>query len=309
MPSPRGAFLDVQPELLTDQLSVVGAPAERELSDLTMPAEAAARQRRSDALEIVPKPAICCKTYDAAGSKVFVNVCTSTEIPAPRVLSEAELREILQNEEKAAEFRVPMSLGEAHKELDKSGMPCVAYDVVIHPRFYVQVDSSLLFKTFFVTVMIEAIEGKFGIELDKNKWVTMRNRLYMGKMPKHYVRRGDLPMVQEFAGGDASPKTQPQPLISEIETRRSAPPPPVAPPHSVERRASGRLVVTFELPAAVTAADQVSLERGPDRLVLSADAARLLADVALPETVDTESARAAFSLASRRLAVSVAVAA
>ena len=308
MPSGRGAFLDVQPELLTDQLSVVGGAAERELSDLTMPAEAAARQRRSDALEIVPKPAICCKTRDAAGAKVFVNVCTSTEIPAPRDLNESQLREILQDESKAADFRVPMSLGEAHKELDKSGEPCVAYDVVIHPRFFAKLDSSLLFKTFFVTVMIEAIEGKFGIELDKNQWVTMRNKLYMGKMPKHYVRRGDLPMVQEFAGGE-TPAARPQPLISEVETRRSAPPPPAEPAHSVERRPDGRLVVRLEeLPAAVTAADQLSLELSDDRLVLST-ADRLLADVFLPEPVDPESARAAFSLESRRLAVSVATAA
>lgn len=305
MPSPRGAYLEVQPELLAEQLSVVDGAAERELSDLTMPAEAAARQRRSDALEILPKPAICCKTRDAGGGKVFVNVCTSTEIPAPRLLSELQLREILQDDKKAAEFRVPMSLGEAHKELDKTGGPCVVYDVVIHPRFYTQVYDSLLFKTFFITVMIEAIEGKFGIELDKNQWATMRNKLYMGKMPKHFVRRGDLPMVQEFAGGETVPARS-QPLISEVETRRSVLPPPSAPPHSLQRRPDGRLVVTFELPEAVTAADQLSLELAPDRLVLSADAARLLADVFLPGEFDPDSARAAFSLASRRLAVSVA---
>ncbi|KAF0288548.1 PIH1 domain-containing protein 1 [Amphibalanus amphitrite] len=285
MSSTRGAFLDVQPELLTSSLSVVGGGADPELSELAMPAEAAARQRRSDAVEIVPKPVVCCKTRDAAGGKVFVNICTNTEIPAPRQLSEQQLRELLQDEAQAAEFRVPLSLSEAHKELDKSGGPCVAYDVVIHPRFYAQVDSSLLFKTFFITVMIEAIEGKFGIELDKNQWVTMRNKLYMGKMPKHFVRRGDLPMVQEVAGGEA-PSAGPRPLISEVETRRSAPP---APPH--------------------TAADQLSLELAPDRVVLSSETVRLLADVFLTETVEPETARAAFSLASRRLAVSVATAA
>ncbi|XP_043220139.1 PIH1 domain-containing protein 1-like [Amphibalanus amphitrite] len=305
MSSTRGAFLDVQPELLTSSLSVVGGGADPELSELAMPAEAAARQRRSDAVEIVPKPVVCCKTRDAAGGKVFVNICTNTEIPAPRQLSEQQLRELLQDEAQAAEFRVPLSLSEAHKELDKSGGPCVAYDVVIHPRFYAQVDSSLLFKTFFITVMIEAIEGKFGIELDKNQWVTMRNKLYMGKMPKHFVRRGDLPMVQEVAGGEA-PSAGPRPLISEVETRRSAPP---APPHTVERRPDGRLVVTFELPPAVTAADQLSLELAPDRVVLSSETVRLLADVFLTETVEPETARAAFSLASRRLAVSVATAA
>ncbi|XP_037087483.1 PIH1 domain-containing protein 1-like [Pollicipes pollicipes] len=226
MTAPRGAFLDVEPSLLTERLSVMGAPAEEPLDALTMPAEAATSQRRAGALEIRPQPAVCCKTRDSHGGKVFVNVCTSTDIPPPKELDEHELRQLLMDEERAAEFRVPMSLGEAHKELDKAGGPCVAYDVVIHPRFHAQVEA----------MMIEAIEGKFGVELDKNQWTTMRNKLYLGKMPRHWVRR-----------------------------------------------------VLFELPAAVMAPAQLSLEVGEDRLVLAADSACLLADVFLPGPLEPES--------------------
>ncbi|XP_037086434.1 PIH1 domain-containing protein 1-like isoform X2 [Pollicipes pollicipes] len=303
MTAPRGAFLDVEPSLLTERLSVMGAPAEEPLDALTMPAEAATSQRRAGALEIRPQPAVCCKTRDSHGGKVFVNVCTSTDIPPPKELDEHELRQLLMDEERAAEFRVPMSLGEAHKELDKAGGPCVAYDVVIHPRFHAQVEASLLFKTFFVTVMIEAIEGKFGVELDKNQWTTMRNKLYLGKMPRHWVRRGDLPMVQECAGTEPAPPAS-RPLISELETRRTAPA-PRAPPYQLEQRADGRLLVLFELPAAVMAPAQLSLEVGEDRLVLAADSACLLADVFLPGPLEPESARAAFCPASGRLAVLV----
>jgi len=312
MSSARGAFLDVQPSLLTDRLLIAdgasSADDPRSLASLTMPAEAAANERRSDSMEITPRPAVCCKTRTSEGGKVFVNVCTSGDIPPPQALTEEELREILQDDTRAPQFRVPMSIGEAHKEVDKLGGACVAYDVVIHPDFYVQVDGSLLFKTFLVTVMIEALEEKFGVVLDKNQWVTLRNKLYLGKMPKHYIRRRDVPMVQECSRADATAARAPtpRPLISEVATRRTTDSAAVSAPHQIQFREDGRIVVTFELPAAVTSARQVSVEVGEDRLVVAAEEARVLADVFLPGRVDPDSARSAFSLASRRLAVTVA---
>lgn len=166
-------------------------------------------------------------------------------------------------------------------------------------------EDSLLFKTFFMTVIIEAIEDKFKVELDKNQWVTLRNKVYFGKMPKHYIRRRDLPMVQECSRADAAAaKHSSRPLISEVETKRTAPA-PQTPPFTVTERDDGRTVVTLQLPPAVTSQSQLSVEVGEDRLVVSAETARLLADVELPRRVDADSARAAFSLASHRLAVSL----
>lgn len=51
--------------------------------------------------------------------KVFINVCTSAEIGAPRDITEEELIDIVKSED-PGRFRVPISLGEPVADLDKS---------------------------------------------------------------------------------------------------------------------------------------------------------------------------------------------
>lgn len=66
---------------------------------------------------VPPRPGFCIKTHSAEG-KVFINICHSPSIPAPVDMTEDELLQIL--EEDQAGFRIPMSLGEPHAELDAS---------------------------------------------------------------------------------------------------------------------------------------------------------------------------------------------
>lgn len=60
----------------------------------------------------------CLKTHTSSGEKVFVNVCRSPDIPSPPDLTNQEL-ECLIESENASTFRIPMSLGEPHAEVDK----------------------------------------------------------------------------------------------------------------------------------------------------------------------------------------------
>lgn len=62
-------------------------------------------------------PGFCIKTNSSQG-KVFINICHSPSIPPPADMTEDELLQML--EEDQAAFRIPMSLGEAHAELDAS---------------------------------------------------------------------------------------------------------------------------------------------------------------------------------------------
>lgn len=50
--------------------------------------------------------------------KVFINVCTSSQISAPREITEEELIEIVKSED-PGRHRVPISLGEPMADLDK----------------------------------------------------------------------------------------------------------------------------------------------------------------------------------------------
>ncbi|KAG2455777.1 PIHD1 protein, partial [Polypterus senegalus] len=67
--------------------------------------------------QIRPEPGLCVKTKCSDGGKVFVNVCQSSQVPAPPPLSEAELIQLLESDDPSS-FRVPMSLGEPHAEVD-----------------------------------------------------------------------------------------------------------------------------------------------------------------------------------------------
>lgn len=60
----------------------------------------------------------------AGGAKVFINVCHSREVPPPPPLSPPGLQRLLHAPPAAAEaFRIPMSLGEPHAELDRGETP------------------------------------------------------------------------------------------------------------------------------------------------------------------------------------------
>lgn len=65
-------------------------------------------------------PGFCVKTNSSEG-KVFINICHSPSIPPPADVTEDELLQML--EEDQAGFRIPMSLGEPHAELDASQCP------------------------------------------------------------------------------------------------------------------------------------------------------------------------------------------
>lgn len=62
---------------------------------------------------------ICLKTRTVDGEKVFLNLCTSEEIPQTKDVSEIELAQILNSDDPST-YRVPMSLGEGRIEKDKS---------------------------------------------------------------------------------------------------------------------------------------------------------------------------------------------
>lgn len=79
-----------------------------------------AQTSKPESTQIQPQPGFCVKTNSSEG-KVFINICHSPSIPPPADVTEDELLQML--EEDQAGFRIPMSLGEPHAELDASQCP------------------------------------------------------------------------------------------------------------------------------------------------------------------------------------------
>ncbi|XP_044526942.1 PIH1 domain-containing protein 1 [Gracilinanus agilis] len=238
-----------------------------------------AKSPMPDSQQIQPKPGFCVKTRSPEG-KVFINVCQSDSIPAPADLSEQELLCVLEGDQAA--FRIPMSLGEPHAELDRGGNGCTAYDVAINSDFYKKLRSNDFFLEFFVMVAMEGLEDKYGTQLNR-EWRLLKYRPFLGSISQQNIRtqsQSRPPTIQELGDG-----TEDLPLRLWLE-------------------APDLLLAEVVLPK-VTSARELSLQLGGDRLILGAPGAPYHMDIFVPHDIDQEQCRAAFNQKSKTLMISM----
>ncbi|XP_063866555.1 PIH1 domain-containing protein 1-like [Scylla paramamosain] len=319
----NSSLLEIDDDIIRKQLLLQGE------EDLELTSLFPSPSTNPKATTIKPKPGLCLKTREDGGGKVFVNVCTSDALPAPENITEEELIKILESEE-PSDFRVPMSIGAPHKEKDKSGEDCVAYDVVVSPEFFSRLNDSPLFHNFFVIASMEGIEEKFSITLDKNGWTVLKNKKYHGNLSDQTVLT-TLPMVQELSAArhwkpsdvpasstcpepnstslDSS-KSPPKPLISEVSTKIISEKidKKIQPCFTLSKSAGeggmDDLVAEVELPSVVTG-QKVEVNVGEDRLVV--EAPRNLLDIFVPVSLDSDKAKAFFITSTKVLVLKVPI--
>lgn len=228
---------------------------------------------------VTPIPGMCVKLRRATEDhgKVFINLCHTKEIPAPEDIDEKRLMELWNASTETCEYRVPLSIGEVRHEPDKSGQPADVYDVAVNTTFFGKVETTSIFRMFVIDVIMQGIEDKFHIELEKEDYVIMKNRKAMGTIPGHRVRVGD-----RAPGSEGKPAV---PLVQELSTRYTATPrastSPVTPVSAADavkpdfrllkepcQGPAKAFVAQIKLPTVVSAS-QVTLDVGEDRLVLS----------------------------------------
>ncbi|XP_016343300.1 PIH1 domain-containing protein 1-like [Sinocyclocheilus anshuiensis] len=116
---------------------------------------------------ICPQPGMCVKTSSVSDKKkVFLNICQSQVVPPPPHLSQEALVDLLESEDPTS-YRVPMSLGEPHTEVDNSSQGCTVYDVVINDEFFQKCQKDTLFQQFLIAVSLEGLENKYNLELSR----------------------------------------------------------------------------------------------------------------------------------------------
>lgn len=250
---------------------------------------------------VMPEPGFCVKTRcEKSGQKVFINVCKSAEIPLPVDISEDELTAILESDD-PSNYRVLMSLGEAHTETDKSGVECTAYDVTINTDFHRKLNESDLFKTFLISVSMEGLEDKYGIQLNKNDWIIMKNLAYFGKMSPVTVHDRPKPLITEMASENDSSHHDEQPRRSErlkqqsedfmAETLAKRKPKLSVPHFSLHKLpddlAEQMLTAEFHLPKVNC--EDIALDVGEDRIKLAAETydrqTKYVVDIFIPYNV------------------------
>lgn len=241
-----------------------------------------------DSKVIRPQPGLCVKTMlEPSKQKVFINICQSNSVPPPPPLSRDDLVELLQSEDPSG-YRVPMSLGEPHTEIDNSSQGCTAYDVVINQDFFQTCQNDHLFLQFVILVSVEGLENKYSLDLSRD-WKVLKNRKFLGSIGEQSIRTKSKPVIQEL-----------QPQESTAVTKRPEFTLLVEPPAGDAQY----LIAEIKLPGVVSARTLV-LDVGEDRLVLTARPSLYHLDIFHPFNIDQENSVAQYNTSTQILTVTM----
>ncbi|XP_067830571.1 PIH1 domain-containing protein 1 [Heptranchias perlo] len=252
--------------------------------------------------QIRPQPGFCVKTKTSSSEKVFINICKSDQIPPPPDLSEEDLVALLESEDPSG-YRIPMSLGEPHAEVDNSGNGCTAYDIVINSKFYNKIQHNKLFMEFLMTVGFEGLENKYNLELSR-EWRMLKNRKFLGSIAEQNIRTKSKPVIQELESSTPSPGSCNNPLISEVESTC------VEPEYTIVAEPADDhpsfLVAEISLPK-VDSAGSLLLDLGEDRIVLWARPDLYHLDIYIPYNIVQEESGSQFNRNTRVLTITMPV--
>lgn len=240
---------------------------------------------------IKPTPGFCVKAKDRNGDKVFLNICHTVELPEPKEISDAELIKILESDDPSS-YKVPLSLGLPHDEVDKSGSPCKAYDIIVNSNFFSKMKKNELFKRFLITIALDGIEDKYGVNAVGDDYVILKNKRYLGTMPDHCIQDRSGPLIAEVEGaaGDADQAGSSEKKSTLYLTRHSLPGQP------------DTLVARISLPGVKSAKD-LALDVGEDRIVLKAERPSYSVDVFVPCLLNQDGCQAEFNAQHQVLTV------
>ncbi|XP_031425645.1 PIH1 domain-containing protein 1 [Clupea harengus] len=247
----------------------------------------------SDSKTIRPQPGLCAKTFTLPDQeKVFLNICNSPQVPLPPPLSQEALVELLESDDPSG-YRVPMSLGEPHTELDNNKQACTVYDVVVNDEFFQKCQNDELFQQFLLAVSLEGLENKYNVKLSRD-WKILKNRKVLGSIMEQNIRTKSKPIIQELDSKQTSsaPASLKSPdLCLQVE-------PATGDPHY--------LIAEVHLPG-VTSARSLVLDLGEDRLVLSARPSLFHLDCFFPHLINQESSVAQYNSSTQILTVTMPV--
>ena len=290
-------------------MSLLDVPQETNYSDkllqqfLLTPAESTRLSPEIPYLskQVKPTPGFCLKTKMRDDEKVFINVCHSEELPAPPDISDEELIKITESQD-PSRFRVPISLGEPHAEVDHSGKGCSAYDVIVNSEFYQRTQNRPVLKNFLLTLALEGLEQKYNLNLSRDCKI-LKNKKFLGSAETQHIRQKSKPSITEV--DDIVTK---KPLITELDYQTSAT--AEKPTFKIVREPLEGdpkfLIMEIHLPK-LTTSKVAKLEVGEHRVVFHAHPNLYDLDIDLPYYVDNEEVGAQFNKSTKILTATIPV--
>jgi hypothetical protein len=90
-----------------------------------------------------------------------------------------------------------MSISEPRQTKDKQDKVVKLCDVAMHPVFFLKVETGELFRSFMITLIIEALDNKYNIKVKDDNWVVLKNRKFFDKLIPHRIQNRDVKTVQD----------------------------------------------------------------------------------------------------------------
>ncbi|XP_050810612.1 protein kintoun [Gopherus flavomarginatus] len=327
----KGAFRDERfRALLAEYAAELADPEQRRRYEEEV--TALERERGVEVRFVHPAPGYVLRTSQGGAQRCYLNVCSSPLLGRPQARAEP----------RGHRWALPYSLAPGREELGRAGRRRLVYDVVFHPETLRLAARSARFRRMVSDTALEAVQSRFGVQLDRANAAPLRGTAYKG-VPQASVIRTPLP-------GGAPPRAEepdsplpafPSPYSYPASSAQQPPPAPAAPPgpqggggarppspttprwslrhrsyvdlqdyrccrDSAPSPVPRELVVTIELPL-LSSAGQAALEIRGRELRLDSQRPAYRLRLRLPYAVDENRGQAAFNKAKRQLLVTLPV--
>lgn len=169
---------------------------------------------------ITPKIGYTVKTTNGSGKKVFINVCSSSEVEAPGGWADGTMPDTVataidrleSHEAKSAAdleiLRFSTCSDGPREDVDHTGAACLTVDCVINSDLMAHAEHVRRLKTYVTMILLDHVSKKMGVTLDTKY-----------KLPKMRYKSSEThpaPMPQLI-------RKDPRSLVTEVETQPSAP--------------------------------------------------------------------------------------
>ncbi|XP_012252460.2 PIH1 domain-containing protein 1-like [Athalia rosae] len=305
----ENSLLDVDDSIITKNLLLPGMKEENDLGELLK----SFNTHELPSVTVRPGPGACIKAKTECGQKVFLNICVTPEIPAPEVISEEKLMELIQDETPSS-YRIPMSIGQERMETDKSGEPTPTYDIAINTEFFKKCKEQKLFWVFMITVVLEGVSDKYDKHISPEGYVVLKNRKVFGKLQEHRIEKREVknamrkPLIQDLTGNSLKPaeletekinmsevKTNPQLDTGNFNEVHNSRKPEYRILRDPREGSINKLIGEFKIPDVLSVKD-LAVDVGEDRIILEARRTGYLIDIFVPYSIEQDKVSAVLDI-------------
>jgi len=120
-------------------------------------------ERGMSVVFINPKPGHVLKTRDlASGSKVFINICSDSNIAKPTSRVER-----VSGRGQGLQWSIPYSQSQPRQDIDKSGETCMVYDVIFHQDSIYLGERDHRMRNLLHSTALDALEKAFSVRCER----------------------------------------------------------------------------------------------------------------------------------------------